>query len=180
MRRITYTILAPVGSGTAKKKGSLVDLVLAIPYLICGPINGGFIPPLQVLNDVLNTGDSGAGMSGGCKWKPLQIDEEEYKDLVKRLRRIEGKNYKLLFPPAWVESHSDWTIWMTELFLGVPSKKHRALSQKCKRIEQAILRAKASGNKMLLMSLRIKHSKAHDDLSSFINEYFLWKQGYGF
>ena len=178
MKKVSYTLVAPIGSGTARKKGTLPDLVMAVPYLLSGYSNGGFIPPLIVLNDVLKTDGSEGGMSGGCKWSPFEIDEEEYKSLVKALRRVSGKDYRLLFAPSWVRTYSDWVIWQTELFLGVPSRKHRNLAMKCKRIEQSITEASASGDDKLLAKLRWRHLKAEIELAKFTNKYNLVDQGY--
>jgi hypothetical protein len=58
------------------------------PYLIsCWRFQpfGDVIPPRHVLNSTLRTGKCDAGMSGGCIWKPFEIAEDEYAELVEEL-----------------------------------------------------------------------------------------------
>ena len=45
----------------------------------------GVIPPLSVINEVMASGCHDAGMSGSTKWKPFQISQEEYEELVESL-----------------------------------------------------------------------------------------------
>jgi hypothetical protein len=177
MRKITYTLLAPIGEDTCKRKGTLVDLVLSIPYLISGCSQGGFIPPFQVLNDVLMNGDGDAGMSGGCKWKPFTIEEDEYKEMVKALRK-KDHNFRLLFAPEWVQSHDDWLNWKLELFLGIPNKKLRAITRKIRLAKAALQDAILAGNEKNISKYRLKVIQVEDEKIALTNSYMLWKQGY--
>ena len=49
---------------------NVADLLFDIPYFFLAMI----IPPMAVVNEVLQKGVVDAGMSGGCKWKPFQLD----------------------------------------------------------------------------------------------------------
>jgi hypothetical protein len=82
MRRLTYAVMAPIGPWMTPRSGSLADLVLALPYVVLHEI-----PPRRVLNDILVRGVLDAGMSGGCIWKPLELDQLEFEDLVGELQR---------------------------------------------------------------------------------------------
>jgi hypothetical protein len=46
------------------------------------------IPPLHILNEILISGISEAGMSGGCQWEAFQISEMEYLELVEDLMTL--------------------------------------------------------------------------------------------
>ena len=45
----------------------------------------GVIPPLHILNEKLILGEQDSGMGGACNWKPFQVTEEEYVELVESL-----------------------------------------------------------------------------------------------
>lgn len=90
--------LGAIGPRLFPRKGSLADLVLALPYVVTHEI-----PPRQVLDDVLRRGRRDAGMSGGCIWKPLELAEADLADLVRELqqrgvRLVHGRE-----PPALQE-----------------------------------------------------------------------------
>lgn len=100
MRELTFVVEPGVGPGEVPQRGSLADLVLALPYVAMDAI-----PPRRVLNDVLRRGRLDAGMSGGCLWEPFAIDEAEYAQLVAELRRA-GKEAG--DAPDSVRTYSQW------------------------------------------------------------------------
>jgi hypothetical protein len=82
MRIVKYrTSWSYLGSGT-KRVHPLTDFVLDILYLM---ENTGVIPPLVVLNTVLRSGGTGGGMGPETSWKPFEISEAEYAELVNTL-----------------------------------------------------------------------------------------------
>lgn len=92
MRTVRYKITPPINpfnEPVPHTLGSLVEFVLAMPHLL----EFGAIPPLPVFNQLLLTGLYDAGMSGGCQWKPFQIEEEEYDELVLELLTWPGKTF---------------------------------------------------------------------------------------
>ncbi|HYY72881.1 MAG TPA: hypothetical protein VE778_04750 [Candidatus Bathyarchaeia archaeon] len=101
--RLKYKILPPVGPGSFPTEGTIADLLFDIPYFLLARI----IPPIYVVNEVLQKGVSDAGMSGGCKWKPLQLDAESYATLATYLREM---NFVTMQLPDWVRTHSDWDL----------------------------------------------------------------------
>jgi hypothetical protein len=80
-KKITYTVLPPVGAGRMRLRGTLVDLVCSVPNLIYLNV----IPPHNILNEVLLSGSKDAGMGGGYEWKPFRISETEYDSLMSEL-----------------------------------------------------------------------------------------------
>jgi hypothetical protein len=115
---VGYTLMAPVGPGRLRKSGSVLSLLCSIPYFFLSEV----IPPICVVNEVLNKGVVDAGMSGGCRWKPFQVSVEEYADLVGELRKM---NFADIAPPDWVTSHSDWHTWCCEITWGIPALEHK-------------------------------------------------------
>ena len=71
----------PIGSSGVWKRGNLKELLLDIPgFYYVG--DSHTFPSLQEVNGLLAQGVSDAGMSGACEWKPFQIFEEEYQELL--------------------------------------------------------------------------------------------------
>ncbi len=86
MRTVKYrTSWSYLGPST-KRAQPLTDFVLDILYLM---ENTGVIPPLIVLNTVLRSGGTGGGMGPGTTWKPFEISEPEYTELVSALRTLD-------------------------------------------------------------------------------------------
>jgi len=101
MRRHVFTLLPPVGDQETVEEGSVIDLLGRIPYLLSWHI----LPPLHVLNELLQIGHSDAGMSGGCRWNPFTLSQEEFRELVSVLAQREGEDFvEFVSPPKWVTS----------------------------------------------------------------------------
>ena len=81
--------------GTAERQGTLMELVLDIPYLM---EESGVIPPLIVLNQVLQSGGDTGGMGPGTTWQPFQIDPEEYAELVQALLHLDVELVRHVHP----------------------------------------------------------------------------------
>ncbi len=88
-------------------QGDIKDLVLAIPYLLHSKI----VPPRSVLNEIFGKGIYDAGMSGGCSWKPFEISQEEYNELVEELLTIPEKNFIQMETPDRITTYSKWQGW---------------------------------------------------------------------
>jgi hypothetical protein len=114
LEKLKYKILPPVGPGSFSTEGSIADLLFDIPYFFLARI----IPPMDVVNEVLHKGVVDAGMSGGCKWKSLQLDAASYAKLAADLRQMD---FVTVQPPDWVTTHSDWHSWCAELVWGIPA-----------------------------------------------------------
>lgn len=65
---------------------STLGFVYALKYF-------GIIPPLHVLNEVLESGCDDAGMDGGARWKPFSVSKPEYEELVENL--ITNPNHEI-------------------------------------------------------------------------------------
>jgi len=122
VKTYTYYQLPAVGPGKLKMRGSLIELLQSIPYLL----TKNRLPPLNVLNDIFESGGVDAGMSGGSQWDPFSIAQQEYSDLVQQCKSLD---LEISQAPAWVKNRIDFHIWEFELDHGVPSKKHKELSE---------------------------------------------------
>jgi hypothetical protein len=58
----------------------------------------GVIPPLAVLNQVLQGGGNAGGMGPGTTWKPFTITEQEYDELVAALVELDVAAAKQAHP----------------------------------------------------------------------------------
>ncbi|MCQ3932668.1 MAG: hypothetical protein DPW16_19640 [Chloroflexi bacterium] len=118
MRIVKYkTYWAYAGKGVPCEE-VLAEFILDVPYLLS--THAGVIPPLHCLNEFLKTGGHNGGMGPGATWKPFQIDEVEYGELVDVLTKmnfesIREKHPYFRFNAAFVDedlqdckSHADW------------------------------------------------------------------------
>ena len=130
MRDITYRPLPGVGGGIGEPRRVSLAYFLrrGLPYVLAGGAHPRpwWVPPRAVLNSLFRAGSLDAGMSGGARWEPFEIDELAYDELVKALAE-HGFGPLPAEPPAWVKGRADWRIWEDELRSGVPSEEHRRL-----------------------------------------------------
>lgn len=63
----------------------LPEFLSLLPYLFLPGEGEKPVPPLPVINEVLDSGKWDAGMSGALEWTPFQISEAEYGELVEEL-----------------------------------------------------------------------------------------------
>lgn len=138
--KVHYRLLPGVGSGTTPVEETWADVLESIPHFLMA---GGPIPPRDLVNEVLALGVADAGMSGGCEWDPVELDEEVYASVVADLlarpprqiawsseERQEIGPYRDLPPPVWVRNKSDFVFWSVEVSRGIPGLIHRDLRQK--------------------------------------------------
>jgi hypothetical protein len=107
--------------GPTRKRGTLIELVLDIPYLMDST---GVIPPLSVLNEVLREGGNNGGMSPGTEWKPFEITEAEYTELVNVFLAANLDELKQDHPYAYfdrvivdeeLQHCKDYDEWLTQV-----------------------------------------------------------------
>lgn len=100
------------------RKNFLSEFVLDILYFI---ENTGVIPPLAVLNEVLQGGGDTGGMSPGTKWKSFNISEAEYAEMVEALLVLDlvaakKKHPFVIFERVIVDPEfneiTDYTTWL--------------------------------------------------------------------
>jgi hypothetical protein len=113
VREIKYTILPAMGPDATHAHGTVKDLLMHIPYLFMKGFTN-VIPPLPILNKLLTSGINDAGMSGGCRWKPFEITESEYSELVEELLTEPGFEFITPETPHNVKTHEDWCIWKVQ------------------------------------------------------------------
>jgi hypothetical protein len=95
MRTVKYkTYWSYLGPGVPRE-GTLADLILDIPYLMDVT---GVIPPLHVLNEVLEKGGDNGGMGPGTTWRRFKINEAEYAELVEALLSVNPREARERHP----------------------------------------------------------------------------------
>jgi len=152
MRVLEYVVLAGVGGGETAVRGTVVQLLLDIPYLIVG----GLIPPLPVLNEVIDRGIADAGMSGGCRWEPFRLSEPEFAEIVAELSTRGGKRGETLrfdAPPAWVGTQRSWGVWLAHRLHSIPVDENLRLSQAMQKVTESMELAAKEGDE----ASRVKH-----------------------
>jgi hypothetical protein len=103
-------------------RGTLKDLLLALPYVL-----HRYIPPFHILGHLFKYGvpneffpdgllpdgkvQYDAGMSGGCSWKPFEITQEEYEELVLDLLTDPRAQFEILDAPTEVQTYRQWVEW---------------------------------------------------------------------
>lgn len=148
MQKISFTVLGGVG-GSSKQHGTVVDLLSAVPYLLTARL----ILPLHVVNDVLIKGIYDAGMSGGCKWEPFQIDASEWNELRRAFEASQsGEAHEFVEPPEWVKTIDDWHAWVMIFRYGY-HEEFRHLDRECRELERARDQAANEGNEALAEEL---------------------------
>lgn len=86
MMDVRFKIHPPVGGSGQWTHAPLPEFLASLPYFL---LLGGHeqpVPPIAVVNDVCKQGKWEAGMSGACEWKPFEIQQADYDELVPVLR----------------------------------------------------------------------------------------------
>jgi hypothetical protein len=125
MRELRFKRYVMHCAGGIWTHGTVKDLLLELPYVL-----HKFIPPFHVLRYLLKYGVSNeffpdgclpdgkvqydAGMSGGASWKPFEITQEEYENLVLDLLTDPDSEFEVLDAPAEVQTYVQWVEWKLE------------------------------------------------------------------
>ena len=173
VRIITYRQFAAVGPEAVQERGSLLQFVLALPYLFAFRL----IPPIRVLNEIFRKGEDLHGMSGGCQWEPFEIAPREYDELVEALRAGHEADYRLVEPPEWITSRVDWHIWTMEYEMEVPHEEFSELWHEEDKWTRLKTRASQAGDDELAMDYHIKSVEAGTKLAEFLEPYMVAYHG---
>jgi hypothetical protein len=150
--------------GEFPERGTVADLLRAIPYLLSAQI----VPPLHVVNDLLAKGSDDAGMSGGCKWEPFQLSQPEWEELVRHFQSQPGDSaFHFVHPPDWVETVEDWHSWIMMYKFGMP-EKFRQLEREVRELERARKQALDDGNQDLVLELHLRVIEAGNKLAELV------------
>lgn len=115
-----FFALPGVGDLKAKVFGSWADVLLRVPYLM-NP--GDPVLPRHVVDAVLRSGASHAGMSGGCEWPRRDLSDWEHVDLRKGLA---ARGLLDVEAPSWVRTPEDYQDWRFSLRWGCTADASRA------------------------------------------------------
>lgn len=184
---VQYSLLPGVGPGKTPAEGTWADVLESIPYFL---MPGGPIPPRHIVNEVLQLGVVDAGMSGGCEWDAVELDEEGYAAVVADLlarpprqiawsseERQEIGAYHDLPPPAWVRNRSDYLFWSVEVSRGVPGLTHRDLRRKINDLLTQAHVAFQRGDEREQARLEAEVAEAEKEISALWDRSDRWKVG---
>ena len=158
LRRVTYKLTDRDGDSFVTETGDVLSLLLYSHFSFIARV----IPPMSVINDFLISAANNQGMSGGrCRWKPFQLDDGEYRDLVSALKR---RRFKSVILPRWVRTHRDWGTWCGEIVWGVPVAIARRLKKKIAALEQKIEASDSSDEQVVkllkkLMAMNVEWAR---------------------
>jgi len=100
------------GIGSSEGKWEVVDfdefLTRYSPGLRVCVLACNQFPPLHILNEELKSGGSDQGMSGGCHWKPFQLDQEDYKEIANEM--LTSPKYDMEYDPS-LEQQKNLKKW---------------------------------------------------------------------
>jgi hypothetical protein len=99
-----------MGAGEGPWEFAALDkFILSIPAFGYTLGISGVMPPVHVINEILSRGEDDAGMSGGAKWKPFTIEQDEYTELVENL--ITNPKYEIVEDQElWVkQNYKKWS-----------------------------------------------------------------------
>jgi hypothetical protein len=130
----------------------------------------GVMPSRRVLNHLLGLGEQDAGMSGGCRWEPFEVDEQEWQEIREAL---EERDVFFVEPPDWVENLHDWHAWLFDLRYGIPAEEHRRLMQEDADLGRAIARAAAAGDQETVAELHLERVRVGAELAEMVAQYVL-------
>ena len=129
MREIQYEQWECHQEAPERKVAPLWVFVYDVPYLAPCDV----FPPLHILNQIFSFGRLGGGMGPGTVWKPFQISEVEYRQLLGNVLNPDRGKLELLarfhvqemfVDPALehIVGHSEWS--------EAAANKHRFAVQK--------------------------------------------------
>ncbi len=95
MREVHYKTHWSYRGAAVKRSAPLSEFLLDVLYLM---ETNGVLPPLQVLNEVFTQGGNNGGMGPGTSWRPFQIKEAEYNELVEALLNLDVAEAKKSHP----------------------------------------------------------------------------------
>jgi hypothetical protein len=116
-------------------------------------------------------------MSGGCKWKSLQLDEASYAKLAADLSSdstagsIRQMEFVTIQPPDWVTTHSDWHNWCAELVWGIPALESRRQWAEISELNEQREAAIRAGDDQLAASLVLQANKLCAKNCQFVNDH---------
>ncbi len=170
MRNIRYQYLPPTGPDTIESSSALDKFLLELPHLFYM----GYVPSLSVMNLFLSLGVDEAGMSGGAEWQPFVIDEAEYNEVLKSVKRrkylnVEGYDFSLIAEK--LNSKSEWFAKVMEHKLGIPFERHLELMEQEQSLNLQAEEAYESGDKELGDCLHIQWYQAANELNEFCDMY---------
>lgn len=148
---------------------SIADLVRAMPYLM----TAGFIPPRRVMNEVLARGGFDLGMGGAGKWRPLELDENDYREVVADLveNGAQGRALRLEATPDWVVDEAEWSLWIAERAYSIPANENRRLTLAINHLGERMREAASLGDEAARVDCLIQLNKLTMQHSDFVQRH---------
>ncbi len=160
-----FSVYPPIGVDVARVSGNTANLLEHIPQLFASKI----IPNAKVLNFLLVTGVSDAGMGGKIEWDPYVFLVSEFNELVNLLVSKNGE-LKYVEPSEWVTNLDDWNIWIMFFVHNIPWEEHKKLNDHYLDIIRKMNQAYDTGDTEKASMLHLESIDAGEKLAQYIME----------
>lgn len=169
MQRVEFKSFHRSGLKGQAQLVSLADLVRAMPYLM----SGGFIPPRVVMNKVLARGEFELGMGGAGKWRPLELDENDYREVVADLveNGAHGRELRLETTPDWVVDETEWSLWVAQRAYSIPADENRRLTRAMNHLHERARQAASLDDEATRMECLIQLNDLASQYSDFVQRH---------
>lgn len=141
VKKIKYTLLAPIGDGKQDVEDDLVTFLENIQNLFYFK----YVPSREIINSALSLGVEDNGMSGGCEWEPFEITEKEYREVIDELKARDGFTFKDI--PPEINSYDLWHLWVLSEHCGVPLDKQLEFKKQNDKLQAQYDKAVQDGDK---------------------------------
>ena len=145
-------------------KGTVLDILREIRGIIHKRKR---IPPQNIINIVLSKGAWDSGMSGGCKWVPFTIDENEYSELIQIGRKTQ---WEIVEYPSWIETVEHFSIWQYDVDFDIPWQEHKRLSDIGAITKEALDQAiDQNQSEEVISKLHLENYHAQQEVADYFN-----------
>jgi len=125
------------------------------------------IPPKHIINLIISKGIWDSGMSGGCRWEPFTIDEDEYTELVQTGIASQWKEVEC---PSWIETVEHFSIWQYDIDFNIPWQEHKRLSDLGVVTQEALDHAiEKNQSEEFILKLHLENYHAQQQIADYFN-----------
>ena len=134
-----------------------------------------YVPSLSIVNSILASGLSDAGMSGFLSWQPFEMTLVEYQEFIVFLKSnsvlVRGMPLRFIDVPENIKGEQEWIAWVMYLEMSIPFEKHLQLMQEEEKLSQIIKMSVNDNNSVDIMDVHMQWIQAANNLTEFSQPY---------
>lgn len=158
---VTYKV---IGNTEENRTTSLAEFLRNIKYLFAA----NAVPSFEIVNRLCSKPDP--RLDGGrVRWKPFEIDEQEYCEAIDILREDFGLEENVV--PNDVDDPFKWVVWQYQLTHKVPYSEHLKLAETESMCKLLLDEAVESSSEEKLLELHIQYIRVSSKLDDFLGGY---------